>query len=394
LVILERNVTSDCTSVIVPLIATVGVNNKVTFLEKHGTGYVHLLSVFGTFSLKVSFRFPNSTGAYELDLSLANDFSKAWRELDGVKTDVFCAGSVILPDKAGRQINVGGWSGDSTFGLRLFTPNGVPGTNSTSDWEEDFPALSLQVCNPTRCIDRSLTNWLQRGRWYPTAAVLSNGSVLVIGGETGSNAAPQPNLEILPKPDGGDTVIDLPWLQRTDPNNLYPFVFILPSQNIFVGRSQSFKTGYMILIQVLQDTGTRRVFWSLSTSTRSKSYPTYLETSTISSPVVPILWRELLFLYLNMLPIPIPWKFSFVVVLPTVLQRLTTIVSLSNLRQTSLHGFLNVWSVDLIDSPRGITDGLDVAFQACPRVHGPTSRWHIYDPEWCSSRCRWIWFGQ
>jgi hypothetical protein len=66
------------------------------------------------------------------------------------------------------------------------------------------------------------------------AAVLGNGSVLVIGGETGSNASPQPNLEILPTPTGGDTVIDLDWLARTDPYNLYPFVFVLPSGRIFI----------------------------------------------------------------------------------------------------------------------------------------------------------------
>lgn len=77
------------------------------------------------------------------------------------------------------------------------------------------------------------------GRWYPTAAVLSNGSVLVMGGEIGSNSAPQPNLEILPKPDGGSTIVDLPWLAETDPNNLYPFVIILPSKNIFVGEFRS-----------------------------------------------------------------------------------------------------------------------------------------------------------
>jgi len=65
-----------------------------------------------------------------------------------------------------------------------------------------------------------------------TAAVLANGSVLVIGGETGSNGPPQPNLEILPKPAGGDTVVTLDWLTRTDPNNLYPFVVVLPSKNI------------------------------------------------------------------------------------------------------------------------------------------------------------------
>jgi len=65
--------------------------------------------------------------------------------------------------------------------------------------------------------------------------MLANGTILIIGGETGSNADPQPNLEILPKPPGGDTVIELDWLKRTDPNNLYPFVVILPSQNIFIG---------------------------------------------------------------------------------------------------------------------------------------------------------------
>lgn len=82
----------------------------------------------------------------------------------------------------------------------------------------------------------------QRGRWYNTAGVLANGSVLVIGGETGSNGPPQPNLEILPKLAGGDTVVTLDWLARTDPNNLYPFVVILPSKNIFVGTSTLFST--------------------------------------------------------------------------------------------------------------------------------------------------------
>ncbi|KAI3615099.1 copper radical oxidase [Moniliophthora roreri] len=185
------------TRVVVPLIATVGINNKVTFLEKAGTGP------------------PNSTGAYELDLSLAYDSRRAWREMH-VKTDVFCSGSIILPDKAGRQLNVGGWSADSLSGVRLYTPDGAPGKNSTNDWEEDVNLLSLQ-----------------RPRWYPTAAMLPNGSVLVVGGEVGSNAAAQPNLEILPKPEGG-YVVDLDWLNRTDPNNLYPFVVVLPSGRLFV----------------------------------------------------------------------------------------------------------------------------------------------------------------
>ncbi|KAF8908562.1 copper radical oxidase with WSC domains [Gymnopilus junonius] len=183
---------------VVPLLATVGINNKVTFLEKGGTGI------------------PNATGAYELDLTLSSDFSKMWREMH-IKTDVFCSGSVIMPDKAGRQINVAGWAEESNFGIRFYTPSGSDGVNGTTDWEEDVNELALQ-----------------RARWYPTAAVLANGTILVIGGEIGSNGPPQPNLEILPKPEGGDTTLFLEWLNRTDPNNLYPFVVVLPSTHIFV----------------------------------------------------------------------------------------------------------------------------------------------------------------
>lgn len=88
--------------------------------------------------------FPNSTGAYELDLTLVDDFAHAWREMH-IKTDVFCSGSIVLPDKVGRLINIGGWSDQSTFGLRLYTPDGSPGVNGTNDWEENYKILSLQV---------------------------------------------------------------------------------------------------------------------------------------------------------------------------------------------------------------------------------------------------------
>ncbi|KAF8452229.1 hypothetical protein L210DRAFT_3499268 [Boletus edulis BED1] len=185
---------------VVPLIATVGINNKVTFIEKGATS-----------------EFSNSTGAYELDISLADNYLLAWREMH-VKSDVFCSASIILPDKGARQINIGGWSLQSTYGVRLYWPDGSPGVNGTHDWEENVNELSLQ-----------------RGRWYPTAMMMSNGSILVVGGETGSNGPPQPSLEILPKPAGGDTFITLDYLQRTDPNNLYPFLLVLPSGRIFIG---------------------------------------------------------------------------------------------------------------------------------------------------------------
>lgn len=39
--------------------------------------------------------FGNTTGAYELDLSLTNDYTKAWREMH-VHSDVFCSGKLFF----------------------------------------------------------------------------------------------------------------------------------------------------------------------------------------------------------------------------------------------------------------------------------------------------------
>ncbi|KAG9238758.1 putative glyoxal oxidase precursor [Amylocarpus encephaloides] len=183
--------------VVVPLITTAGINKKVVFMEKAGTGA------------------PNTTGTYELDLAFINDFSQAWRPLH-VKSDIFCSAGITLPDKAGRQLNIGGWSGPSTYGVRLYTPDGSPGVAGNNDWQENVADLTLL-----------------EGRWYPSALVMTNGSVFVIGGEVGSNAAPTPTCEILPKPPGGYAKY-LDWLYRTDPDNLYPFLWVLPSGGIFI----------------------------------------------------------------------------------------------------------------------------------------------------------------
>ena len=113
-----------------PLLATVGINGKVSFLHKgNQSRYI----------------WPkNSTGAYELDLSLVKNFDLAWREMH-VKTDVFCSAAVVLPDKAARIFNIGGWSSNSSYGLRLYTPDGSAGVNGTNDWEEDPKTFKLQV---------------------------------------------------------------------------------------------------------------------------------------------------------------------------------------------------------------------------------------------------------
>jgi Domain of unknown function (DUF1929)/Glyoxal oxidase N-terminus len=111
-------------------------------------------------------------------------------------------------------MTVGGWSAPSTYGLRLYTPDGSNGVWGTNNWIEDQGVVMLQ-----------------RGRWYPSAAIMANGSVLVVGGEQGSNGAPEPSIEILPN---GGPPIDMPWLAATDPLNLYPFIVVLPSGGVFV----------------------------------------------------------------------------------------------------------------------------------------------------------------
>ncbi|KAJ9092947.1 hypothetical protein QFC19_008545 [Naganishia cerealis] len=188
---------------VVPLITTLGINNKVTFVEKFGTGA------------------PNTTGAYELDYSQTNDMNAAWRTMHfkpGVQvSDVFCAAGLTLPDKSGRVVTIGGWSYESTYGIRIYTPDGSPGVPGKNDWEENYNEVHLQD-----------------GRWYPGVMLMANGSILVVGGERGSNDVAVPTLEVLPTPSGGRTALYMDWLARTDPNNLYPYLYVLPGGGIFV----------------------------------------------------------------------------------------------------------------------------------------------------------------
>lgn len=193
--------------VVVPLMTSQVVTGKVTFTEKYGSGE------------------PNGTGAYELDLTEIDNWDLAWRSMTGMQTDVFCSAGVTLPDKAGRQVTIGGWAGESNFGIRVYWPDGSAGVPGKNQWAEDPGVLSLQV-----------------PRWYPTAMIMANGSMLIVGGEIGSNDAEQPTLELLPAtgvPDPSttsgysNTTVYLEFLDRTAPFNLYPYTCVIPS-GIFI----------------------------------------------------------------------------------------------------------------------------------------------------------------
>ncbi|KAI9343035.1 glyoxal oxidase N-terminus-domain-containing protein [Zopfochytrium polystomum] len=179
----------------VPLLSALTTKNKIVFLDKIAGGE------------------PNGTHAYEYDYQIT-DYRLAFREMH-VSTDIFCAAGIMLPDSAGRIMTVGGWADISLQGVRLYTPTGSTGINGTTDWEENYNTLHLQL-----------------QRWYPSILPLVNGSFAIFGGEIGSNSKNQPNVEVLPYT--GAAPVDLPILQRTDPNNLYPFVFTLPSGSLFI----------------------------------------------------------------------------------------------------------------------------------------------------------------
>ncbi len=134
---------------------------------------------------------------------------------------------------------------------------------------------------------------------------MSNGSILIMGGEAGAGGAADPTVEILPRTPGGSTMVSLDFLQRTSPNNLYPFVNILPSGRIFVGESKQ-----PIFLASLIDTHgkgitMRHVFLTLYHSPPSKSFPTSLVPSQAPPLVAHTRMKPRPYSCPNMLPIRI-----------------------------------------------------------------------------------------
>lgn len=96
-------------------------------------------------------------------------------------------------------------------GVRLYTPSGSLGINGTTDWEEHHDVLRLQV-HSAQITPNSYSSlfredvgiqvqWLWRmvGSVNMGQTVFSYcaiGSILVVGGEEGSNGAPVPSIEV------------------------------------------------------------------------------------------------------------------------------------------------------------------------------------------------------
>ncbi|XP_058217193.1 aldehyde oxidase GLOX-like [Rhododendron vialii] len=122
-----------------------------------------------------------------------------------IQTDTWCSSGQFLPD--GTLLQSGGWN-DGSYKFRMFTPCI---NTSSCDWVE------LQNVN--------LSVW----RWYATNQILPDGTIIIVGGVGGNN------LEYYPPT--GNGAVDFPFLGNVADNegdNLYPYVHLLPSGNLFI----------------------------------------------------------------------------------------------------------------------------------------------------------------
>jgi hypothetical protein len=127
--------------------------------------------------------------------------------VQNIEYDMFCNGMVGLPD--GRVLIAGG--------TLAYNPSFL-GYNRLSIYD---PATGLFTDEPN----------MAHGRWYPTATMLGNGSVMIYSGY--SETGPTNNtIEIFSESTGLGAPLTTPW---TPP--LYPRLHLLPNGNIFYSGS-------------------------------------------------------------------------------------------------------------------------------------------------------------
>ncbi|XP_024371029.1 aldehyde oxidase GLOX [Physcomitrium patens] len=124
-----------------------------------------------------------------------------------IQTDTWCSSGAVVAD--GTLVQTGG-DFDGSNKIRYFKPCA---SGANCDWAEDS------------------TTTLQTRRWYATNQVLADGSILVVGGQNVFT------YEFVPGRPAGQ--VALPFLQEThkvfgDDQNLYPFLHLLPSGNVFI----------------------------------------------------------------------------------------------------------------------------------------------------------------
>ena len=73
----------------------------------------------------------------------------------------------MLPDKAGRIVNIAGFTGSSYVGVRLLTPSGTLGVQGDTDWEQDPNNIALQVRSISISIEMATSDPLSAASLVP-----------------------------------------------------------------------------------------------------------------------------------------------------------------------------------------------------------------------------------
>ncbi|GJP84940.1 hypothetical protein CLOP_g14986 [Closterium sp. NIES-67] len=216
---------------------------RVSGIHTALTHYKTILYIDRTDVSNTYAKLPNGRTAYAEEYSFE---SRSLRALD-VKSNVFCSAGAI--DQYGRLISIGGTSDanatnladpllDGAASIRSFTPCPPAAAAAAANTAAKNSSSSNNSC------DFSLVGKMTSKRWYPTAQLLPDGRIFVIGGANvfgnvaiNSFRDNNPTYEFWPRKEAEGNY-KLRFLEETLPYNLYPFVHLLPSGHLFIFAGQ------------------------------------------------------------------------------------------------------------------------------------------------------------
>ncbi|RUP05149.1 glyoxal oxidase N-terminus-domain-containing protein, partial [Jimgerdemannia flammicorona] len=136
--------------------------------------------------------------------------------------------------KTNSFCSAGGFLGNGTF----ISTGGGQRTGRTYHALSGFQSVrQFNPCTDDSCIWTEYPNGkMGDNRWYPTVEQLPDGSIFIIGGSSkpvqyNDELHNTPTYEFWPS---RGAAIYMPFLQETLKNNLYPFVHLLPSGNLWI----------------------------------------------------------------------------------------------------------------------------------------------------------------
>ncbi|BGP44159.1 hypothetical protein JCM10449v2_008223 [Rhodotorula kratochvilovae] len=173
----------------------------------------------------------NNTARWATEFDLT---TRTYRALD-IKTNSFCAGGNVLGN--GTWMNMGGNGAVSTGGVASWQAGAPEGKGAYDDYDGGRAARWITPCDDETCVWSEDMDEMPINRWYPTLETMADGSMLIMGGEMYGgfvNSISQmqnvPTYEYYPS---RGNPINSTFLENTQPANLYPLIWLLPSGKLF-----------------------------------------------------------------------------------------------------------------------------------------------------------------